>query len=205
MKKKSFWQRCNRGFIVSLVLLAGVIVYVAAGQIALGAEKRRVRQVTDELQAVAVETMELSLDECRQMTADPKKAAAAAADFQTRLQPFFTEDSAYLKEAANFYAVMIQDRVSNELDIRKLNDPQEEINEVAIVEDTATVYLSTRYTTVGSQLVYNGKDGVTEKSQMTVVTDMSVSLALVDGEWKVYRVNTLSSYLDDGSRAQSVF
>lgn len=49
MKKKSFWQRTNRGFWVSMVLLLAVVLYIAATQLMLipqrkgdsGTERRR--------------------------------------------------------------------------------------------------------------------------------------------------------------------
>lgn len=45
MKKKSVWKRMNRGFLVSMVLVAGVLIYVLVSQLMLIPEKQALREL----------------------------------------------------------------------------------------------------------------------------------------------------------------
>ena len=57
MKKKSFWRRTNRGFLVSMVLLAAVLLYVAITQIMLIPQRSTLQELGHKVSSLWESTM----------------------------------------------------------------------------------------------------------------------------------------------------
>ena len=56
VKKKSFWQRTNRGFWVSMVLLLAVVLYIAATQLMLIPQRKEIQELSDAVNKIWEET-----------------------------------------------------------------------------------------------------------------------------------------------------
>ena len=56
LKKKSWWRRCNRGFVVSMALLAAVIIYVLVTQLMLIPVQASLEEKADAVRDVLMDT-----------------------------------------------------------------------------------------------------------------------------------------------------
>ena len=167
MKKKSFWKRCNRGFIVSMALLVAVLGYVTVTQVMLAGQKKEIRAITDQVQTVLVDAAKVPNADAQAMVADTTKAAAyrdAAAEDRTITS---------MKKDANPYEYTIR-----------------------IDEDTAAVSESITYSVTGTWSDYDDDtDSVTLKERtgrLSIVWD--ASFVKEDGAWKLYRINGVSLF-----------
>lgn len=194
MKKKSFWKRCNRGFIVSMVLLVGVLAYVTTTQILLANEKREIRAVAQQIQTIMADTLKTPLADGQAMVADKTKAAAFKDATKKSLSSLFVKDAAYLDDGAQQFLSDLQANADNEQDISILQEPDSSFS-IKIDEDTASVSMSVEYQATGKWYDYdNSYEPVLKDRSGTLCTDWSASLVLENGEWKIYRISSVSSY-----------
>ena len=71
MKKKSVWKRMNRGFLVSMVLVAGVLIYVLVSQLMLIPEKQALRELADSVRQIS-DAGQIQTEETLRKLADPR-------------------------------------------------------------------------------------------------------------------------------------
>ncbi len=204
MKTKSFWKRTNRGFIVSMVLLAGVILYVLVTQLMLLSDKQALRALAGDVRSLYEETQVLS-DE--QITAlETENAQKAERDrIKGKLEAYFDKESAYLDGAAQKLMDTYVYRAGGEERITGLSyqgDKKSRFN-CSIDGDTATLDVTYEYVATG--LFYDYSKGYVEINGEPQKPDLvegkqnqSFYLILtckkIDGEWKIYRISDIGSY-----------
>ncbi len=204
MKTKSFWKRTNRGFIVSMVLLAGVIVYVLITQLMLLSDKQALRTLAGDVRSLYEETQVLSDEQITALqTEDAKKAERDR--IKGKLEACFVKESAYLDGAAQKLTDTYIYRAGGEERITGLSyqgDKKSSFN-CSIDGDTAT--LSATYDYVAAGLFYDYSKGYVEingKPQKLEVVEgkqnqslyLSLTCKKIDGEWKIYRISDIGSY-----------
>ena len=67
VRKRPFWKRTNRGFVVSMVLLAAVIVYVVVSQLMLIPDKNAIRALADRVDEAYMSAITLSDEQLAQL------------------------------------------------------------------------------------------------------------------------------------------
>jgi len=195
LKKKSLWKRGNRGFLVSMILLAGVLVYVTITQVMLAGEKKDIREIGEQVQKTITDMVQVPLVEADELN-DTTKAAAYTDGLKKALAPLFVKDSDYLSESAHLFLVNIQKSASEQIEVTALGSIQTQESTIRIDENTATLAMSVTYNAAGTWLTYSDI-GVPIEGQQTgsLETDFSASLVLEDGMWKIYRISTVDSYV----------
>ena len=135
--KKSFWKRCNRGFVVSMALLIVVVLYVTVTQIMLMGQKRDIRDVCESVDALLAQHAQMSADQLAELKQEaPRKAFEEAV--REKLKPFFVKDAAYLSEAVTSYVNTVVGLADNEMSFTSLKDDDKD-DSIRIDEDTAAV------------------------------------------------------------------
>ncbi len=189
MEKKPFWKRVNRGFLVSLVLLAAVVVYVLATQLMLLPARQELRQLADDfnqtLQAYSVP----SDDAWNQLKTDAgvKEAQAAAAQ---ALKPLFVSDADYLNAAAEqVVGGLVDEEYTPRITAQTLTDSK--LEGCTISDDIATVNMQYTYQTDGRFYDYNtgslaDQTGRTQNLYITLICQK------IGDDWKIYRVSSVS-------------
>lgn len=71
MNKRSFWKRVNRGFLVSMVLLAGVLVYILVSLFMMMGAKKDIRSLADTVNDQVKAYLMLDEDTIRGYKDDP--------------------------------------------------------------------------------------------------------------------------------------
>ena len=192
--KKSFWKRCNRGFVVSMALLIVVVLYVTVTQIMLMGQKRDIRDVCESVDALLAQHAQMSADQLAELKQEaPRKAFEEAV--REKLKPFFVKDAAYLSEAVTSYVNTVVGLADNEMSFTSLKDDDKD-DSIRIDEDTAAVSYTHEYEATGVWPVYQANGTVTEGQTQsgTAVTNFNFSMKLEDGAWKIYRVSQLAFY-----------
>lgn len=192
--KKSFWKRCNRGFIVSMALLIVVLLYVTVTQLMLMGEKRDIRDICAAVDNQFVQHVQMSADDLAGLKNDAtrKKFEAAVRD---ALKPYFVKDAAYLNEAVTSYVNTVMELPESDVYFTSIKDDDLD-DSIRIDENTAAVSYTHNYTAQGVWPAYQSNGTVTEGQPQKGQADvyMSLSMKQEDGAWKIYRVSALSFY-----------
>lgn len=201
MNKRSFWQRGNRGFLLTMILLTAVLMYVTVTQILLAQEKAAIREISEQVTTIAVDALEMPLTDMQALQKDKVKAAAYKDSLKKKLAPLFVEDAAYLDDAAGQIMTMLSDAAINEQELTSIekidNSPS-----IRIDEDVAAVYLDALFDTEGSWSVYDQKadDMVTKSQSLELWIYGDISFMQKNEEWKIYRINNIAyhTYTEEG-------
>ena len=194
-KKKPFWKRTNRGFWVSMVILAAVLLYVLVTQLMLIPQRAEIRELAQQVKQLSEETTLLTDEQAQELAASPEKQQEMMQQARGELEKYFVEDSDYLDTAVD----TLYEYVSAEFDgsrRTKVRDfdrtTQEKIN---ILEDTATANFSFKYLVDGEFTDYS--DGLeaqlNDKENVGQYLYLSLVCRRVDGDWKIYRMDLWDS------------
>lgn len=203
MKKKSFWKRTNRGFWVSMVLLAAVVVYVLVTQLMLIPQRGEIRRLGEEVAAIWQEATLLSDEQLTQL-ADTTALEAETERLKEKLEPLFLTDSDYLDAGVEYLSQEQQLILSGDNRARNREPDKVEVDNLNLIEDTATVHFSFQYKTDGDFFVYDDQspDGGSVQTVEGIGEALNFSLVCkrVDGQWKVFRISGLHSYTYERGR-----
>ena len=99
LKKKSWWRRCNRGFVVSMALLAAVIIYVLVTQLMLIPVQASLEEKADAVRDVLMDTYDYaSSQQASALTMEGRQQWQE--EVAAQLEPLFDENSDYLESSA---------------------------------------------------------------------------------------------------------
>ena len=192
MKKKSFWQRTNRGFWVSMVLLLAVVLYIAATQLMLIPQRKEIQELSDAVNKIWEETTLMTDEQAAALNTSKEKQDAVKARIRQGLSPLFVEGSSYLDSACDSLMALVQQEYSGQqrtktrvyLDV----DP----------DKCNIIRVSGRYYDY-----YNGEGDLKDMENIRQTLSLSLICQKVKGEWKIYRISGISSNTDtrgDGFR-----
>ena len=179
MKKKSVWKRMNRGFLVSMVLVAGVLIYVLVSQLMLIPEKQALRELADSVRQIS-DAGQIQTEETLRKLADPAEQAKALLD--------------------EILSQMDGERLT---DLR-LKEKETEVESCIIDGDTATIRMFYAFTVSGYSYDYNdiaARENGEMKLKKAEDTDQYMRLYLTckkeNGEWKVFRFSEYYRSVDN--------
>lgn len=204
MKKKSVWKRMNRGFLVSMVLAAGVLIYVLVSQLMLIPEKQALRELADSVRQIS-DAGQIQTEETLRKLADPAEQAKELERIRKELEPYFVKDSSYLAVEAK----ALLDEILSQMDGERLTDLQlkekeTEVESCIIDGDTATIRMFYAFTVSGYFYDYNdiaARENGEMKLKKAEDTDQYMRLYLTckkeNGEWKVFRFSEYYRSVDN--------
>ena len=204
MKKKSVWKRMNRGFLVSMVLAAGVLIYVLVSQLMLIPEKQALRELADSVRQIS-DAGQIQTEETLRKRADPAEQAKELERIRKELEPYFVKDSSYLAVEAK----ALLDEILSQMDGERLTDLQlkekeTEVESCIIDGDTATIRMFYAFTVSGYFYDYNdiaARENGEMKLKKAEDTDQYMRLYLTckkeNGEWKVFRFSEYYRSVDN--------
>ena len=204
MKKKSVWKRMNRGFLVSMVLVAGVLIYVLVSQLMLIPEKQALRELADSVRRIS-DAGQIQTEETLRKLADPAEQAKELERIRKELEPYFVKDSSYLAVEAK----ALLDEILSQMDGERLTDLQlkekeTEVESCIIDGDTATIRMFYAFTVSGYFYDYNdiaARENGEMKLKKAEDTDQYMRLYLTckeeNGEWKVFRFSEYYRSVDN--------
>ncbi len=190
MKKKPFWRRVNRGFVVSMALLAIVAVYVLVTQLMLLPDKQAVRTLANDVRTL-VETNSMLSEEEIAALQDPAALEKKKADIRVELKPLFVEDGANLESTAASIDDIIDLQVNGMRLIETRGEKKDNSVKCQIDQDVATVSVYCRYEKSQGKY-WDQKLEEMVDDYMDEYMDLQLVCKKVDGTWKIYRTNLLS-------------
>ena len=187
MTKKSFWKRCNRGFIVSMGLLAAVLIYILITQLMLITDRSEIRKLADDYRGY-MQSTSLLTDEQIASLKNNQAMMDEENSLKNELSPFFVEDSSYLDAAVQNLTGNILYQIQGVERIKTLSDAKVTDSSCVIDQDVATYTATYSYTAGGDFMNYStgsleGKDNVQRNLQL------SINCKKVNGVWKLYHVS----------------
>lgn len=193
MKKKPFWRRVNRGFVVSMALLGAVVLYVIISQLMLIPDRTAVRQLTNDYRALMESTSKLSDTEIESL----KSEAALSAEkkqLKQQLAGLFVKDSGYIDGAVDLLVNNIQAQTQGMQRITARDEGVKNHDNWVISEDVANATVNYQYMMSGEAMDYT-----TEKMQKieneTQRLFLSLNFKKENGVWKIYRIS--NAYWED--------
>lgn len=188
LKQKPFWRRVNRGFLVSMVLLAAVLIYVLVTQLMLIPQKQQLADLANRAGDAIMNVENLS----EPGTPSPQRKAVYLEGLMGDLKPLFSEDSEYLTEAGQGAVEALYSRL--EID-QKIETQQRSVNKITgytIDEDVATVTLENTYALSGQ--LYIARDDTIENVDNAIQRlNLRLTMKKVGEEWRIYRISSLST------------
>lgn len=200
MKQPTVRKPVNRGFVVSLVLLALVAVYVLVTQLMLVPQKKQLKDLTVQIQEIFEQQSALT-DQQLEALKSKEALAARQKEVETSLSPLFHPDSGYAASSAGLLLSELNSQVQGELRIRDQRLSKMKKAKYDISEDTAKATLEYEYSVDGEFYSYEKDDLVEVKDGSQTVT-LTLTFKRMDGEWKVYRIGSL--YRDSYESVQNV-
>lgn len=197
MNIKMIWKRKNRGFIVSMALLALVLIYVLATQLMMIPEKQKIKALADEYRGLMESTSQLT-DEQTAALKDDTALKTERNRLSTELSSYFVKDAGYLDTAVGYLVNNISTQTSGAENVTFRSKPSLEKQTVNIDQDIAACSLYYTYTVSGEFMNYttNKLETVTSVKQELY---LAVDCKKVDGVWKLYRVSEASWRVADKS------
>ena len=204
MNKKSVWKRINRGFLVSMVLLAGVGIYVLVTQLMLIPEKQALRELADSVRQIS-DAGQVLEDGTLSKLEDPAEQTAELERIRKELEPYFVQDSSYLNVAAKTFLDGILSQIDGErLTDLQLQEEETEVESCVIEGDTATIRMYYAYTVSGYFFDYNDisdEENGRPKLKKAEDTDQYMRLYLTckkeNGQWKIFRISEYYRSVDN--------
>lgn len=195
--KKPLWKRINRGFWVSMILVAAVAVYVLISQLMLIPQQREIRALAKSVAELWQESTLLT-DEQIASLRTPDGNAAETARVKKSLEALFLPDSDYLDAGIQTMLQEQKERAGGEERVRARRPIRTQVQTLNIVEDTATAAITYHYKSDGDFFQYDGSvpDGGRLQSVQNVNEDMAVYMLCkrVNGQWKIFRIGSIESY-----------
>ena len=188
MNKKPFWKRINRGFVVSMALLAIVLIYIIVTQLMLIPEKNEINRLTGSLRELMERTTMLT-DEQLESLKSESAVLAEQNRLKTELSGLFGKDSGYRNEAVSLLFENIRYQIDNIQRITKRNKVQKIENSIMIDQDIANLSAVYEYT-VSGQSLDAATDTIREFSDQYQRLYLTVSFKKTGGEWKIYRISS---------------
>lgn len=196
MKKKSFWRRTNRGFLVSMVLLAAVLLYVAITQIMLIPQRSTLRELGEKVSSLWESTM-LSDAQLQELQQSEEKQEEFRNSFKSELAALFVDNSDYLDTATDSLLAYAVQEIQGEHRTTKRTLHKVKTESCNILEDTATVSMRFRYAINGDFFMYDGNEGSLQTCEgVDQLLFLELVCKRVDGEWKIYRISSLYDATD---------
>ncbi len=189
--KKPFWKRVNRGFVVSMALLAAVLIYVLVTQLMLLPEKKAIRVLGEEMRSMMESSTKLTEEEIEALK-DSGTFEKRSKELETQLESLLMKDAANPDAALQSLAGQITLQVEGMQRIDSRANPKRTENRCVVEQDTATLSLCYEYDIQGEFWDY-----ATEKPvERTGKQRISVGLVCkkVDGEWKIFRISHFDAY-----------
>lgn len=187
MKRKPFWKRCNRGFVVFLGLLAAVLVYVLVTQLMLIPERQDIQKLAEEYRGYMESTSQLSDDQIASLK-DGQAMKNETDQLKEKLTPLFDKDSNYVDTAVQFLYGNITMQTQDIQHFTSLSDAKITDSSCTIDQDIATYAVTYSYTVSGSFYDYKTQDAV-HKEDVQQLLKLTVNCRKTDGQWKIYRIS----------------
>lgn len=188
MNKKPFWRRVNRGFVVSMALLAAALIYVVVTQLMLIPEREKIAKLTDEFRGLVESVSKLDRQKISSLQ-DDEKMQNELKDLKNKLSRLFAKDSGYIDEAAGYLAGIMQRQVENIEYITERSAAKEVERTFLIDQDVANT--SARFLYMVSGEYNNLAEGKTEKienGQRQLY--LTINFKKTDKDWKIFRVSS---------------
>lgn len=190
MNKKPFWKRCNRGFVVSMALLAAVLVYVLAGIVILFPEKKQLRAMASDVATLVEQQMTFKAEQLEALKTD-EGLAAEQQRIINEIRPLFWEETEYLQPSGALLAGLGQQIAYNGFAATEVERVGTDNNACTINEDVATVSVRYRLQLTGRPIDGESKDEQT----LSGWVELTLLCKKVDGEWKIFNIsNACTSY-----------
>ena len=189
MKKKPFWRRVNRGFVVSMALLAIVAVYVLVTQLMLLPDKQAVRALANDVRTL-VETNSMLSEEEIAALQDPAALEKKKADIRAELKPLFVEDGANLESTAASIDNIIDLQVNGMRLIEMRGEKKNNSVKCQIDQDVATVSVYCRYEKSQGKFWEQAMEEMVDDYADEYVNLQFVCKKVGDS-WKIYRSSTM--------------
>ena len=201
MKKKSFWKRANRGFLVSLALIACVLIYVLVTQLMLLSVRNDLKSLTDSVRDLGRSVYLVSDEKLEEL-----QAPAALQQEQKRLtdalQPLFDPASSYLDAAAQ---TLLENRPLPDGQSERTRTATEkgkpEIDRCVVEGDVATIRVNYNYDVTGEYYDYENyykedEDRFTPHPVESAEGTFSVIMTCkkTEGQWKIFRISSARFY-----------
>lgn len=204
MSKKSFWKRANRGFLVSLALIACVLIYVLVTQLMLLSEKSELKGLADSVRDLNQSVHILSDEKLQELQEDTAKMAELDR-IKAALEPLFDPDSDYLDAGAEaLLANMPLPDGQSERTRTAQESGKPSVEQCSVDGDIATIHVIYTYSVTGEYYNYDNPyadDGelYTPQPVDSASEDFAVRLICkkVDGQWKIFRISSARSYAYD--------
>lgn len=205
MKRKPFWKRCNRGFVVFLALLAAVLVYVLVTQLMLVPERQNIQKLAEEYRGYMENTTQLSDDQIASLK-DGQAMKNETDRLKEELTPLFDQNSNYVDAAVQFLSANEVLQVQDMEHVTSLSNAKVTDSSCTIDQDTATFKATYSYQASGSFYDYQTQS-LTSKQDISQQMKLAVTCRKTDGQWKIYRVsqaewNSSESTKQDGGDQQ---
>lgn len=188
LKQKPFWRRVNRGFLVSMVLLAAVLIYVLVTQLMLIPQRRQLADLANRAGDAIMSVENLSAPG----TPEEQRKAVYLEGLMGDLKPLFSEDSEYVSAAAQQAVQSLYDRLGTD---QRITSQQRSVNKITgytIDEDVATVTLENTYALSGQ--LYIARDDTIENVDNAIQRlNLRLIMKKVGEEWRIYRISSLST------------
>lgn len=197
LKHKPFWRRVNRGFLVSMVLLAAVLIYVLVTQLMLIPQRRQLADLANQAGDAIMSVENLS----EPGTPDAQRKAVYLEGLMGDLKPLFSEDSEYVSAAAQQAVQSLYDRMGTDQRITSQQRSESKMVACTIDEDVASVTMENTYTVNGE--LYNARnDEITSVEGASQTLYFNLTFKKADGSWNIYRISSVgvSNAMLDGGR-----
>lgn len=190
--KKPFWKRVNRGFVVSMALLAAVLIYVLVTQLMLLPEKKAIRVLGEEMLSMMESSTKLTEEEIEALK-DSGAFEKRSKELETQLESLLMKDAANPDAALQSLAGQMTFQVEGMQRIDSRTNPKRTRNRCVIEQDTATISLYYEYDVQGEFWDYATEEMVERTGKQEISVDLVCKKA--DGEWKIFRVSSFDAHV----------
>lgn len=187
MEKKPFWRRVNRGFVVSMALLAVVIVYVIVTYIMSIYARQDIRNLAEDFRGLMESTSQLSEEEIQKLQNDTALTEETAR-LKTELSSLFVDDPDYLDAAVAYLTANITEQTDGLDRITSRSAGKLADKSCNVDQDVGTCSIVYTYTSSGQFMNYSTEQ-LEEKTDITERLYVTITCKKVNGEWKIYRVS----------------
>ena len=187
MNKKSWWRRCNRGFVFSMALLAAVLIYVLVTQLMLIPVRAALEDKANAVRDVLMDSYQYaSAQQASALTAEGQKQWRE--ELSAQLEPLFDENSDYLDSSVRTLMEPAVEGLKEQVRVDGRELLKKERTACMVDEDVASVTM--RYTYRISGHLYSFYSGeFVDASDARQSVSISLSLRKAGETWKIYRIS----------------
>ncbi len=188
MNKKPFWRRVNRGFVVSMALLAVVLVYVLINQLMLIPERKEIEKLTNQFRQLMESTSVLN-DEQLSSFQNEEVMQAETDRLKKEVSALFDKDSGYVGNAVAYLTDNIRRQADNIERITKLENRE-------LVDRTSLIDQDVATSTVRYSYFVNGQYSDPVSGENKKISDekrqlyLSLTFKKTNGSWKIFRISS---------------